>query len=52
MALKPSAKIEEVTEGQLPPGKEIGSEDLIARERGFHKILPLLESQNLHGPGL
>ena len=47
--LEAAAEIEEVTQGQLPAGKEIGSEDLIARERGFHKILPALQPQDFDG---
>ncbi len=47
--LKPPAKIEEVMEGQLPAGKEVGSEDLVARERRFHKIFPALQAQDFDG---
>ena len=46
--LESSAKVEEVTQGQLPAGKEIGSEDLIARQGCVHQVLPPLEFQNLH----
>ena len=33
----------------MPAGKEVGSEDLIARVRVFHKIPPALQSQDLDG---
>ena len=50
--LESPAEIEEIAQGQLPAGKEIGSEDLIARQGCVHEVLLPLEFQNLHSLGL
>jgi hypothetical protein len=39
VSLEPAAEIEEVGQGQLPAREEIGSEDLIARERCVQQVL-------------
>ena len=48
LILESAAEIEEVTEGQLPAGEEVGSENLVARQGCVHKVLLPLKSQNLH----
>src|SRR5208337_5368061 len=50
--LEPPAEIKEVTQGQLPAGKEVRSEDLIARQGCVHEVLLPLGFQNLHSLGL
>ncbi len=52
LILEPSAEVEEVVQGQLPAGDEIGGEDLIAGEDSLNEILLALKVQNLDRLGL